>query len=123
MNKAQIHLASVSKKFMCNSVSTSVLNAITINFIQGNTYAITGLSGAGKSTFLHITAGLDTPTNGTVFFNNIPLSHLSTKDLSFHLNKSIGLLFQSAHFIKELSVLENIMLPGLISNKDKIYLK
>ena len=119
MNKAVLHLTSISKNFTQNGRTITVLDNITTEFVQGNSYAITGTSGTGKSTLLHLIAGLDTPTSGSLSFNCITLNTLSSTNLSLYLNKTIGLVFQTAHLIKELSVVENIMLPGLIANKNK----
>ena len=84
---------------------------------QKKSYAITGISGSGKSTFIHILAGLDTPTTGTVLFNDAILHTFSPTQREHFLNKSIGLVFQSPHLIKELSVIENIIIPGLIQGR------
>jgi len=123
MNNAILRLSSVSKSFDHNQQSTTILNNISVTFEQQNSYAIVGASGVGKSTLLHIIAGLDTPTSGAVFFNNTALNAMSSVAFSSFLNSSIGLMFQSAHLIKELSVLENVMLPGLIAQTPLAILK
>ena len=119
MNHATLTLNSISKNFRQGNQTITVLNNIDISFMQGKTYAITGLSGSGKSTLMHIIAGIDTPSNGTVTFNSTAINTLPAQKLSQHLNKSVGLVFQSPHLIKELSVLENVMLPGMIGNYEK----
>lgn len=117
MNNARLQLTSISKTFTHNNTKTSILNDIHITFTQGMSYAITGASGVGKSTLLHIIAGLDAPTSGSLFFNDINIYTQSAHALSSFLNTKIGCVFQSTHMIKELSVVENVMLPGLIGNK------
>jgi len=109
----------ISKKFMQGAEEIIVFNNIDSYFIQNKNYAITGISGAGKSTFMHILAGLDAPSSGSVLFNNINVYQLPTSQLEHFLNKSIGLVFQSPHLLRELSVLENIILPGLINGQKK----
>lgn len=91
-----------------------VLNGVSASFEQGKTYAITGVSGSGKSTFLHILGGLDEPTSGIVLYNNDPLVQMDTQSRSLFLNQTIGLVFQYPYLIRELTVLENVMLKGLI---------
>lgn len=119
MQKSTLATQGISKKFMQGNEEIIVLNNIDSMFMQEKSYAITGISGSGKSTLIHIIAGLDTPTNGLVLFNNLSLQTLSPAQLAQFLNKSIGLVFQSPHLLRELSTIENIMLPGLISGRTK----
>lgn len=88
--------------------AVSVLTDISVSFAQGSQYAITGASGSGKSTLLHILGGLDEPTSGTVTLNGAKPS-----------SESIGFVFQFHYLIHELTVLENIILMGLIRNMSK----
>jgi len=103
------------KKHFRGTDTFYVLNGIDACFDQSKTYAITGVSGAGKSTFLHILAGLDAPSEGSIYFDGKDLATLSHSERLVFLNKSIGLVFQLPYLIAELSVIENTMVPGLIS--------
>ena len=94
-----------------------VLRTISIEFEQGKSYAITGVSGSGKSTFLHLLGGLDHPTSGTIFFNDQNIATLKKKNT--FLNRSIGFVFQFHYLIKELTVLDNVELMGLIKGGDQ----
>lgn len=108
-----IFVDNVSKLF---SHHKPVLDAISTRFVQGEQYAITGKSGSGKSTLLHIVGLLDTPTYGTVWYNEHNTATIdSNKRRDFFLH-SIGFLLQYSHFIEELSVLANVELAGLIEN-------
>jgi len=111
----------VKKKFRQNKGELTVLNGINTTFEKGGTYAITGVSGIGKSTFLHILAGIDAPSSGTVFYGITNIGAVSAAQKDFFLNQSIGLVFQSPHLISELSVLENIMVPGMIAGRNRAY--
>jgi ABC-type lipoprotein export system ATPase subunit len=92
-----------------------VLNTLSGHFVQGQTYAITGSSGSGKTTLLNILAGIDYPSSGIIKFNGQPANYVQ-KNNSF-LNTTMGLVFQQSHFIEELSVLQNVILPGLIKKQ------
>lgn len=114
MNKIEIEAKNVKKNFEQGSVCTEVLKGISAQFEQGKTYALTGVSGTGKSTLLHIIAGLDAPSSGEVLYDNKDIASLSPDQRTHFLNRYIGLVFQLPYLIRELSVLENVMLMGLI---------
>lgn len=119
MQQASLTAQDVSKKFMQGTAEITVLDGINATFTQPHSYAITGISGSGKSTLMHILADLDTPTSGTILFNNQSIHAFSPAERSQFLNRSIGLVFQSPHLLRELSILENVMVPGLIGGKNK----
>ncbi len=115
MDSAVLSAKGVSKRFGALQSKDTVLKDISITFTQPQSYAITGHSGTGKSTLMHILAGLDQPTEGSVWFNNLEISRMSEHEKSYFLNKSVGLLFQQPHMIKELSVIENVKMPAVIA--------
>jgi lipoprotein-releasing system ATP-binding protein len=117
MQKATLTAQEISKKFTQGSDEITVFHQLNATFSEGQSCAITGISGSGKSTFMHIISSLDTPTTGMVLFNNHNIHTFSASQRSHFLNKSIGLVFQSPHLIRELSIIENVILPGLISGK------
>ncbi len=121
MESSLLQLHHLKKRFGQGKNAICVLQDITASFEQGCTYAIMGVSGTGKSTLMHILAGLDVPTNGTVTINGQSLSAMSERQHEQFLQQSVGLVFQSPYLIKELSVKENIMLPGLIASKSFQY--
>ena len=78
---------------------------------------ILGPSGSGKSTLIHILGGLDNPTAGRVYIENKALDSLSEKKLAVFRNEKVGFVFQFYHLLPELTVWENIIIPGLIARK------
>lgn len=114
-----IRLDAISKRFMTTGDELSLFQNISVTFKQGDTYAIIGPSGSGKTTLLHIIAGLVEPTRGTILLNNHNLALMDNKERELFLNKTIGLLFQMPYLIRELTVLENVMLKGLIAGEDE----
>ncbi len=117
MKPAVLSVHGLSKNFIQGDNSISILKNVNASFVQGSSYAIMGVSGTGKSTFMHLLAGLDEPTSGHVSFDGQALDAMPAPVFENFLNKSLGLVFQSPYLIKELSVLENIMVPGLIAGK------
>jgi ABC-type lipoprotein export system ATPase subunit len=117
MENRSLVLENVFKRYFQAGVPVNVLNGVNALFDQGTSYAITGASGSGKSTLIHLLAGLDNPTSGTVYFNQTPLTSFTSSQKTFFLNKEIGLVFQYPYLIKELSVVENVAIKGLIAGK------
>lgn len=113
-------LENVYKKYFQAGVPVTVLNGVNALFEQGKSYAITGASGSGKSTLIHLLAGLDNPSSGTVYFDQTPLTSFTASQKTLFLNKMIGLVFQYPYLIKELTVLENVAIKGLIAGKPMI---
>jgi len=109
----------VTKEFKSTDALVQILAGITVEFNQGTRYAIMGVSGVGKSTLMHILAGLDHPTHGQILFDGSAISSFSESARTEYLQKSVGLVFQTPHLIRELSVLENVMLPGMVSGQDE----
>ena len=79
--------------------------------------AILGASGSGKSTFLNILGGIETPDQGNVTINNKAYGKLSEKEKAKIRNKNIGFVFQEHRLLPELSALENVLLPVRIANE------
>lgn len=96
-----------------------VLSDIEISVSPGDLIAISGSSGAGKSTLLHLLASLDKPCSGSIVFNKKETTTLSNKELSKLRLKNYGFVYQFHHLLEDLTVLENILLPGQILNSDK----
>lgn len=98
-----------------NETQVIALNKIDIEFFEGQFTAIMGPSGSGKSTLLHCLAGLDSPTSGSIYINNIDLSQLNDKQLTKLRRDSFGFVFQAFNLIPTLTAAENISLPSSIA--------
>ena len=107
------------KSFLQGNKELKVLNGINYEFEKERSYAITGASGSGKSTFMHLLGGLDDPDSGSVYFDGHDIFKFAQKEKELFLNSHLGFVFQFHYLIKELSVLQNIILPGLISGKSR----
>jgi len=113
----QLATSELKKKFSNQGAQSLVLQNISVSFDSDKTYAITGVSGSGKSTFLHLLAGLDKPTAGSVLFDEHNFADFTKKEREQFLQTQIGMVFQSPYLISELSVVQNVMLPAVIAGK------
>ena len=90
-----------------------------LNCNASDTLLITGNSGKGKTTLLHLLAGLLRPKNGEISIENTNISSLSEKQLDQFRGKNIGLILQQSHFIASMSVLENVVLSSWLATGKK----
>jgi ABC-type lipoprotein export system ATPase subunit len=85
----------------------------------GSTILVTGNSGKGKTTYLHILAGLLKPKSGEIFIDNNEITHLKGSKADKFRGKNIGVVFQKSHFIASLSVLENLEMASWLATGKK----
>jgi putative ABC transport system ATP-binding protein len=103
---------------LCKSFGeTQVLNDISFNVAEGEFIAIMGQSGSGKSTLLYSISGMDKPTSGDVIFCGKDISKLNDEKISEVRLKQMGFIFQHSYLLKNLSIRDNIVLPGFKSGK------
>jgi lipoprotein-releasing system ATP-binding protein len=112
-------LQSVSKCFHSKSSDIEILNNTVFDVYKGETIAIVGSSGIGKSTLLNLIGTIDKPDSGKIFFKGNDLSLYNDEKLAGFRNMKIGFVFQFHYLLQGFSALENVMIPGLIANKNK----
>ena len=105
----------IRKNFVTGSSELQVLEEIDLEVARGEMMAITGASGVGKSTLLHILGTLDRPTAGELEIESVDVLKLGGDDLSDFRNRNIGFVFQFHNLLPEFTALENVMLPGMIA--------
>lgn len=115
MNKHSIELKNISKEFNQAGVIVTLFAESSHTFVQGQTYAVTGVSGTGKSTLLNIIAGIEKPTSGTVLYDGKDSHRFPPEALRVHLQRHVGIIFQYPYLLNELNVLENIEIKGRIA--------
>jgi putative ABC transport system ATP-binding protein len=106
------------KVYGVGDASVEALRGITLAFGEAELTAIMGPSGSGKSTLLHCLAGLDTPTDGSVFIGDVDITKLSERQLTQLRRDKIGFVFQAYNLIPTLTAKENITLPLDIAGRE-----
>ncbi len=104
----------VHKVFHNGAATIEILKGADLELRRGETLAVVGPSGIGKSTLLHILGTLDRPDKGTVTFKGQEVFTLDDAALARFRNAFIGFVFQFHHLLPEFSTLENTMMPALI---------
>lgn len=89
----------------------TAVREVSLDVAPTDFLAIIGRSGSGKTTTLHLLAGLETPTSGEIHFQGQDISHLNEDDLAVWRREHVGLVFQAFYLIPTLSALENVALP------------
>ncbi len=108
---------SISKIIKLKSKTLHILNDISIDTKNSAINLLYGKSGSGKTTLLHILSGLDLPTSGQCIINNTDITALSTDQRAEFRLKNIGMVYQFFNLIPNLTILENIQLPLVISQQ------
>jgi len=93
------------------------LREVTVEVPARRKIAIIGRSGSGKSTFLHLAAGIDQPTRGSIAFLGRDLAELSESALTLQRRDHVGLVFQFFHLLPHLDVKDNVLLPAMIAGE------
>lgn len=119
-----IHTDKIQKQYGKGDSTVNALKSTTVGFTKGELTAIVGPSGSGKSTLLHILSGLDRPSKGKVYYNNMNLADIDDNTLSKIRRSKFGFVFQAFNLIPILSAKENILLPVLLDGikEDKKYI-
>lgn len=119
MKKIIIETKKLCKTFSTGSKQQHVIKNLDIQINQGDFTVIMGNSGSGKSTLLYSISGMDKPTLGEIYFEDKKISSLSNDGLAKFRRHNCGFVFQQIHLIDNMSVLDNIMISGLLINKNK----
>lgn len=107
------------KSFESKSSRINILQGLDLNLAPGETLAVVGASGIGKSTLLQIIGTLDTPDSGKLLFNGEDILQFGEQRLARFRNVTMGFVFQFHHLLPEFTALENAMMPALINGLDK----
>jgi lipoprotein-releasing system ATP-binding protein len=109
-----IRARNLSKIFKSGDSDLVVFSNVDLDVPRGQMLALVGESGAGKSTLLHLLGGLDTPSNGTIYYEGREISGLADRERADFRNREIGFVWQIHYLLPEFTALENVMMPLLI---------
>ena len=114
-----IEVKDLCKTYVINKKQNNVLKNVNLSVEDGEMVAIMGPSGSGKSTLLYTVSGMDNATCGEVIFDGKDITKLKNNKLAEIRLNEMGFIFQQMYMMKNLTVLDNIVLPAMRSNKTK----
>lgn len=117
--KTILQATDLCKTFSNGSVQQHVLKNLNISINEGDFKIIMGNSGSGKSTLLYALSGMDRPTLGSVKYSDEEISKYSNDKLAVFRRRHCGFVFQQNYLNDTMSVMDNILVSGLLENKDK----
>ena len=114
-----IKTGDLCKSFEINKIEQKVLKNINLEIYRNDFTVIMGPSGAGKSTLLYALSGMDSPTSGNIIFNDSDITKLNQNELALFRRNNCGFIFQSVYLINSMNVMDNVLIQGLLKEKDK----
>jgi len=109
-----LRVEGLAKRYQTGKGDLVVFEGLDLEVELGERVAITGESGAGKSTILYLLGGLDRPSAGKIYFGHKELSAMTEAELADYRNRSVGFVWQNHSLLPDFTALENVMMPLLI---------
>lgn len=110
-----VRVSKVTKTFQLGKVEVHALQGVDLEIAAGNYISIMGPSGSGKSTLFNMIGGLDKPTSGKVFIDEVDIAQLDAYELAWLRCRKIGYIFQTFNIIQVMTALENVTLPMIFA--------
>ena len=110
-----VRTVGVEKNFMLGRIELKVLKGIDLEINQGEYISIMGPSGSGKTTLFNMIGGLDKPSNGRVYIDEVDVAQLDAFELAWLRCRKIGYIFQTFNLIPVMTALENVTLPMIFA--------
>ena len=123
VNSSIVRVSKVTKTFQLGKIEVQALKGVDLEVASGKYISIMGPSGSGKSTLFNMIGGLDKPTTGKVFIDEVDIAQLDAYELAWLRCRKIGYIFQTFNIIQVMTALENVTLPMIfagISNETAV---
>ena len=110
-----VRVSQVTKTFQLGKIEVQALKGVDLEIDSGKYISIMGPSGSGKSTLFNMIGGLDKPTTGKVFIDEVDIAQLDAYELAWLRCRKIGYIFQTFNIIQVMTALENVTLPMIFA--------
>ena len=114
-----LHVENLCKEYPASDGALTILRDLDLDLQPRQAVAIMGPSGSGKSTLLYVVGTLEQPTSGTVRINDQDPFNLPERQLADFRNQNVGFIFQDHHLLPQCTVLENVLIPTIVSTKQQ----
>ncbi|MFC1886849.1 ABC transporter ATP-binding protein [Thermodesulfobacteriota bacterium] len=114
-SKNVVRVSNVTKTFKMGTLEVQALKGVDLEITAGDYISIMGPSGSGKSTLFNMIGGLDKPSTGKVFIDEVDIAQLDAYELAWLRCRKIGYIFQTFNIIQVMTALENVTLPMIFS--------
>lgn len=114
-----LEIKNLTKKYYEGTAENKVVDKVDLQVDEGEFVMIMGASGSGKTSLLHLIAGIDDPGEGMIRYDQVDFGHMSETAKAMFRRKNIGIVFQQQCLIPDLTVYENIMLPMMLAGNRK----
>ncbi len=119
MKQSILTAKNLCKSFANNGLQNHVLNQVNLTIYEREYTVIMGASGSGKSTLLYGLSGMDKITSGEIIFQDECISEYSEKQITLLRREDFGFIFQQMHLVSNLTLLENVAVPGYLVKRKK----
>lgn len=119
MKEILLRTDKLCKTFSTGGLQQHVLKNLDLTIYKGDFTVIMGASGSGKSTLLYVLSGMDQPTLGTVMYDDRDITGLGVSEMAVFRRKNCGFVFQQIHLLDNMSVLDNVLVSGLLTSRDR----
>jgi putative ABC transport system ATP-binding protein len=110
-----IRVEDLTRIFLMGDQEIHALDGVSTVIRQGEMVAVLGPSGSGKSTFLYLVGGLDRPTGGDIWVDDLRISALDDASLAHYRQQTVGFVFQSFHLVPTMTALQNVAFPMIFA--------
>ena len=117
MTTPLVEARGLKKTYLSGDKPLTVIDGLDLTVTAGETVAIVGASGTGKSTLLHLLGGIDRPSAGEILFEGLRLDALSATALARYRNATVGFVFQFHFLMPDFTALENVLMPLLLGGE------
>lgn len=114
-----ISVKNLVKSFNSGDVKQTIINNLDLDIYRNDFTVIMGSSGAGKSTLMYLLSGMDRMDSGSIVFNGKDICKMNNDELAIFRRKNCGFVFQQIYMLDKMSLLDNVLVSGLLLSKNK----